>query len=124
MASDRSSLKKMFPIVLVYDGECSLCENFKERVMKWAPPGSVRPLTLKNGEVDHLLPEMTSDDRRQSFHLVWRDGRVKSGSLALPDILRLRSIGRPLAWALEHLPGGKAFMERLYIWVATHRTRS
>lgn len=110
-------------MVLVYDGECSLCENFKNQVIKWDRRHRVTPVTLQDPQVDRWLPGMSETDRKSSFHLVWSDGRVKSGPRAIPDVVRLWRGGRVIAWSLEHVPGGSRLMERLYEAIATRRSR-
>ena len=106
------------PIVL-YDADCGVCLWSMARVLAWDRRRRLRPLALQAPEADALLGGMDHERKMASWHLVSAGGNVQSAGRALVSLLRMLPGGRPLAAALERVPGGP---DRLYFAVAERRS--
>lgn len=106
---------------LIYDENCPLCIRFLDEVKRRDRVGRIEPVGFEDPRIRQLTPGMTEEQLRRSFHLVFPDGRVVSGSRAVPALLKLLPGGKVPGWLLEHLPGSAWLSEKLYAWIATHR---
>jgi predicted DCC family thiol-disulfide oxidoreductase YuxK len=105
---------------VLYDGDCGLCRWTVDKLLWWDRRRRLREVALQDPEAARLLPGMDDDERMGSFHLVGSDGSVVSGAPAIPAVLRLVPLGRPLAAVADAAPGLTA---RGYRWVTEHRLR-
>lgn len=111
------------PAFLVYDGQCQLCWNAKEVIVGLSRSGALTPVPFGDPRVSTLLPGFEASRAEGNFHLVWEDGRVKSGSEAIPDVLRLLPGGAGPAWLVEHVPGFGWVNGWLYRIISKYRPR-
>jgi predicted DCC family thiol-disulfide oxidoreductase YuxK len=106
------------PRTILYDRDCGFCRFSLGLILRWDTGGRLRPVALQEEEADRLLAGMPQDKRESSWHLVERDGRVRSAGAAFPPLLRLLPRGRRLAAVFDRFPQAT---ERGYRWVADHR---
>lgn len=111
MRSDR-------PYLLLYDGECSLCVGFSKAVRRWDRRKRIDLVPFDDPRVRSIAPGMSEETLRRSFHLAFPDGRIRSGSQAMPDLLSLLPGWKTVGWLLRHLPGALWLSEQLYAWIA------
>jgi len=111
-------LSKMDQAVLLYDRACGFCRWSTTRILAWDRRGRLRAVALQDPEADRLLSSIEPARRMGSWHLVTRDGRVRSGGAAIGTLARLLPGGAPLAFLAEAFPG---LTERAYRWTAEHR---
>jgi predicted DCC family thiol-disulfide oxidoreductase YuxK len=104
---------------ILYDADCGFCRWSLAWVMRWDRRRCLRPVALQDAEGERLLPGMGEEERMASWHLVTPDGRIHSAGAAAAPLLRLLPAGRPLASVADAFP---RLTERLYRWVADHRT--
>jgi predicted DCC family thiol-disulfide oxidoreductase YuxK len=104
--------------ILLYDDDCGFCRWSTAKVLAWDRDHRIRAVALRSAEADRLLFRMDPARRMGSWHLVTRDGAVRSGGAAVGTLARLLPGGAPLAFLAEALPG---LTERGYRWTAKHR---
>jgi predicted DCC family thiol-disulfide oxidoreductase YuxK len=104
--------------VLLYDDDCGFCRWSTAKLLAWDRHGHVRAVALRSAEADLLFTRMDPARKIGSWHLVSRDGTVRSGGAAVGTLARLLPGGTPLALLAEALPG---LTERAYRWTAEHR---
>jgi predicted DCC family thiol-disulfide oxidoreductase YuxK len=104
--------------VLLYDDDCGFCRWWTAKVLAWDRARRIRAVALRSAEADRLLSPMEPARRMGSWHLVTREGRVRSGGAAIGTLARLLPGGAPLAFLAEAFPG---LTERAYRWTAEHR---
>lgn len=110
------------PYFLLYDGECRLCVGFANEVRRRDRRGRMELVPFEDPRIPSIVPGMSGETLRNSFHLVSPDGRVVSGANAMPDLLSLLPGWKPAGWLLRRLPGAPWLSERLYAWIAAPRT--
>ena len=109
----------MTPAPILYDADCGFCRWSLSRFLAWDRHGRLRPVALQDPEADALLPNMSEEEKMDSWHLVV-DGRVYSAGAAFPPLFRLLPGGRPFAALAAAFPGAT---ERLYRFVSRNRGR-
>jgi predicted DCC family thiol-disulfide oxidoreductase YuxK len=108
----------MTPVPVIYDSDCGFCRVTLALLLRWDTRGTLRPVALGTEEADALLHGMPEEERMASWHLV-EGGTVRSAGAAFPPVLARLPGGAPLARVTERFPGAA---DRLYRWVAGHRT--
>lgn len=108
------------PAVVIYDGECPVCQGGVRWVERRALPGRFEFLPCQSPERRTRFPWMTEESCLEAVQLVLSDGRVLSGDAAVPEILKRLRGWRWLA-RLFRLPGVKFLAPPAYRWVARHR---
>jgi predicted DCC family thiol-disulfide oxidoreductase YuxK len=106
--------------VLIYDEDCGFCRWSVDRILAWDREHRLRPVALQTPEADELLHDLPLERRRASWHLVTRDGAVRSGGAGAAPLLRRLPGGAPMALVAETLPGPTDAAYRL---VARNRDR-
>jgi predicted DCC family thiol-disulfide oxidoreductase YuxK len=95
---------------LLYDADCGVCKFILARVIELDRAGRYRPLALQDPRAAELLPDLSEEQRLQSFHIVDADGTVHSAGDGLAELVPL----------LDRAPRGVA--ERAYWLVAGNRS--
>jgi predicted DCC family thiol-disulfide oxidoreductase YuxK len=102
---------------VIYDADCGFCRWSLAVLLRPSAPGVLRPLPLGTAEADHLLADLTPDERATSWHLVLGRARFSAGAALAPAVALLPR-GRRSAAMLARIP---SLTERGYGWVADHR---
>ena len=106
--------------VLIYDGECPLCQGSVRLVRSRIRSGELELLPFQAPDRAARYPELTEEACQQGIQLVLPDGRAVAGSEAVPETLaRLRG-WRWLSHVLR-TPGVKLLVRYLYRWIARNR---
>ncbi len=105
--------------VIVYDGECTRCRRWVERVGALDPAGQLRAVPLQDASAARVTGRSPEQLLRE-VHLVHPDGGVVHGAEAVRDVLRYLRGGRLVAW-LFALPGVSWIATRAYARVARRR---
>jgi predicted DCC family thiol-disulfide oxidoreductase YuxK len=103
--------------IAIYDSGCGFCRWSLAVLLSADRRGALRPLALGTEEADHLLADLTVEERDASWHLVI-EGRRSSAGAALAPALRPLPAGRILAAPFARFPRST---ERGYRWIADHR---
>ncbi len=106
--------------VLIYDGECPICQRAVRWVKKAMVPGTIELMPCQDPERSTRFPEMPQAQCMEAMQFVTPTGEVLSGTDALPHILRRMRGWRWLAWFLE-LPLIRHLAPPVYRWVARNR---
>ena len=81
-------------LLLFYDEECPVCRASVRAILRLAPRSPIRPVGLRTDLARRSLPDASSAERLQAFHVVDADGHHWKGPSAIPPLLeavRLRS---------------------------------
>jgi predicted DCC family thiol-disulfide oxidoreductase YuxK len=104
---------------VLYDADCGFCRWSLGRLLALDRGHNLRPVALDTPAADHLLADLTPEQRASSWHLIAPDGRRESGGTAAVPLLRLLPGGRAPAAVLARVP---RLTERTYRWIAAHRS--
>ncbi len=107
-------------VVLIYDGECPLCQGGMRWVKRHALPDQFEFVTCQSPERRARFSWMPEESCMEAIQLVLPDGEVLAGDAAISEILRRLRGWRWLARLFE-IPGMRWLAPRLYQWVARHR---
>ena len=112
---------------LLYDRNCSLCENFKKTIEGLDIYKRIHPLSLQDSRAINLLPQRileTIEDSKitqgESVYLITPEGEVMIAEMAVTQIFRLLPLLGPLGWILEHFPGKNRINPFLYQLFSSH----
>src|SRR5689334_4389649 len=105
--------------VLIYDADCHFCRRW---VARWRQTTGeeVEYLPLQDSGLGKRFPEALRSELLESVHLVQPDGQVFSGAEAV-----FRCLATGNKWPLrvyQEIPLFATLSEKLYRFVATHRT--
>ena len=106
---------------LLYDDDCPLCLHFQEWVQRRDRHHIIEPVGFKDARIPKIVPQISAERLQKSFHLVMPDGKVLSGSRAMPTLLGLLPGWKIVGWLLRVLPGANIVSDRIYRWIASHR---
>jgi predicted DCC family thiol-disulfide oxidoreductase YuxK len=112
--------RRMAEVTLLYDRDCGFCRWCLGKVLAWDRGRSLRPAAIQSEEADRLLTGMPEDERLASWHLVSRDGTVRSAGAAFPALFRLLPGAAPLGALTARAPRAT---DHAYRWVAGNRSR-
>jgi predicted DCC family thiol-disulfide oxidoreductase YuxK len=106
--------------VLIYDGNCPICQRAIEWIKGNERKDSFEMLPCQSEEVRRRFPSIEESVCMRAMELILPDGQILSGERALPEILRRLKHYR-LAARLFRLPGSKILARSFYRWFARHR---
>jgi predicted DCC family thiol-disulfide oxidoreductase YuxK len=110
----------MTAAVVIYDGNCGLCQGSVAWLARRAVRGRFEFLPCQAAERRARFPWMEERACLEAIQLVLPDGRVLNGAGAIPEILRRLRGWRRLA-PLFGVPGVDLLARVVYRWVARHR---
>lgn len=111
----------MHRTTVLYDADCGFCRWSADRLRTW--DGSrerLRFVSLQSPEADALIDHMDDGARFASWHVVTRDGRVRSAGAGVAPVLHQLRGGTIPAIVAERFP---ATTERAYRWLVRNRLR-
>ena len=114
------TLQERRKAVLIYDGNCPVCQRAIEWIQANQRKDSFEILPCQSDEVRRRFPSIEESVCLTAMQLILPDGQTLSGEAALPEILRRLRHYRLAAWLLR-LPGSKILARVLYRWFARHR---
>jgi predicted DCC family thiol-disulfide oxidoreductase YuxK len=106
--------------VLIYDGECPLCQTAVRWLRTRVPGETLETLPCQDPARAERFPQVTRAACMEAVQLVRPSGAVLSGDAAVPALLRLTPRWGWLGRLLE-LPGLRAFRPTVYRWIARNR---
>lgn len=104
------------PSLLLYDGECPLCQRAKTWVEQHVSANAIETLPCQDETRPQRAPTVSDADCLSAMQLITPDGRVYAGERAFPHILRHTRYGKYIGW-LFYLPGAGL----IYRFIARHR---
>ena len=107
--------------VVIYDGLCSFCLRWVERLRRWDRRGLLEFMPLQAPEARDLSGRST-EELVHSMHFVRADGEVFTGAAAVRQAL-LHTRWRTLTRTISAVPGLMFVAEWVYVRVAANRSR-
>lgn len=108
--------------MLLYDGDCRLCQAASLRLEHWARRGSIARRDFQDPAVLAQYPQVSYERCMRELLLITPDGRVFGGLQAVVEALDTRGG----AWRLVRVyywPGLRALADGVYAWIARNRYR-
>ena len=108
--------------VVIYDGECGICEAHVSKLPWWDCEHRLSYLSLHERQVAERWPQLPPERLLQEMCIVDTQGREHWGPEAIRYLTRRL---RRLWWLFPvlHLPGIMFIWQPLYRWVANNRYR-
>jgi predicted DCC family thiol-disulfide oxidoreductase YuxK len=104
----------MSKYVIAYDADCGPCTRFKNAVDILDRYNRLDFLSLSKADELGLLDKIPQSLKYASFHLISPSGDVISGADALPHLIGLFPLGRPISKGITLLPGAKRMTRFVY----------
>ena len=112
------------PAVLIYDGECPVCQGAVEWVRRNAAADAFEFFSCHSEDLPRRFPAIERAACLEAMHLVLPDGSILIGEKAAPEILsRLQARRHRWTAALFRLPGAGVLSRAFYRWFAGRRHR-
>lgn len=99
--------------VLLFNGECSVCKNISNWVIRSDEPSNggfqainERPIGHDPDVLKQIHPGLNIWDVYEAIHVIMPDGTIKRGGEAIAEVLRRLPATRRLAWLLDVGIGG------------------
>ena len=108
--------------VVLYDGNCKLCDAGSRRLVRMARPRAVERVDFQEPGALDPFPGLTHDDCMKQMYLVAPDGRLYAGFEAAVRAVATR---RGVGWIafMYYVPGIRHLCDLLYRWIAARRYR-
>jgi len=100
--------------LLVFDANCGPCNRFKQTVDLLDTYDRFGFKSLTQADEEGFLDSIPKPMRYISFHLVTPEGVVISGANAIPTLVGLLPMGRPVSGLITSAPGGLRLIGFLY----------
>jgi predicted DCC family thiol-disulfide oxidoreductase YuxK len=100
--------------ILAYDADCGPCTKFSYAVDILDKHEKIDFISLTKADQKGLLDKISAPLRYKSFHLIFPNGEIKSGSEALIELVAILPGGRIISPIINYLPGGKQFVHFIY----------
>ncbi len=105
---------------LVYDGDCSFCRRWVDRIARGDRSGTFEFVARQTEGLTERFPKLIEGDFNTGMRLITPDGTVHVGADAAYQIVRRLGYVRRIAW-LYHVPGIHWITRTGYAWIAAHR---
>src|ERR671930_1547989 len=109
--SAKSSLSRY---ILAYDADCGPCTRFAHVVDSLDKSEIIDFISLTLADQKGLLDTISPPLRYKSFHLIFPNREVKSGSEALVELIAILPGGKIISPIVNYFPGGKPFVSFIY----------
>lgn len=110
------------PYVLIYDGQCKVCQRLARRLQRWDRDKVLEIVPSQAPGIRARFPWIPSRAYAESIQLVGPGGRTWQAAAAVERILDLMPHGRLVTWIFS-IPFARRLAERLYRWFARNRYR-
>ncbi len=100
--------------ILAYDADCGPCTRFSRVVNILDRYKKIDFISLTKADQKALLDKIPTSLRYKSFHLILPNREVKSGSVALLELITILPGGRIASPIINYLPGGKRIVHFIY----------
>jgi predicted DCC family thiol-disulfide oxidoreductase YuxK len=108
--------------VVLYDGQCKLCDAGSQRLLRMARRGAIGRVDFQQPGALDPFPGLTHHACMKQMYLVAPDGQLYAGFEAAVQAVATR---RGIGWIayLYYIPGIRQLFDLLYRWIAAHRYR-
>ena len=104
--------------ILAYDAYCGPCRRFRRAVDILDKHEKIDFISLTNADQAGLLDKIYAPLRYKSFHLIFPDGEITSGSDALLKLIGILPGGKIISQLIDCLPGGKQSIRFIYATIS------
>ncbi len=108
--------------MVVYDGECALCNRFVRLLRRWDRRNEFELLPFQDPSVPRRFPWIPAEAFQEALQVIGEEGRTWAGARGVEEILRRLPPGRFLSY-LFHLPFARRVASAVYRRVAENRRR-
>ena len=112
--------RKSGQAVLIYDGECPVCQKTVAWIRENMRKDAFEMLLCQAEETRTRFPSVEQAVCMRAMQLILPDGQVLGGEKALPEIVKRLKRFSPAA-ALFDLPGSETLSRSFYRWFADNR---
>ena len=105
---------------LVYDGHCSFCRCWVDRLARRDRSGTFECVARQTEGLTKRFPKLIEGDFNTGMRLIMPDGAVHVGADAAYQIVRRLRYWRRIA-GLYHVPGIHRLTRIVYAWIAANR---
>lgn len=100
--------------ILVYDADCGPCSRFAHVVNSLDKYEKIDFMSLTIADQEGLLDRIPVTLRLGSFHLIAPNGKTKSGSEGLLELIAILPGGKVISPIINYLPAGKMIVRFIY----------
>ncbi len=100
--------------IVAFDSDCGPCTKFSHLIDRLDRYDKIVCLPILVAEKNGLLDKVPQLLHYKSFHLIFTDGQVVSGSEAILPLISILPMGRLMFPLLNYFPGGKRFVRFVY----------
>jgi len=101
--------------ILTYDEHCGPCTKFSHAVDILDRYQKIDFMSLTTADQKGLLDKIPASRRYKSFHLIMPNREeVKSGSVAVVELIALLPGGKVISPLINYFPGGKQIVHFIY----------
>ena len=99
---------------MAYDADCGPCTRFRHAVDILDKYQKIDFISLTKADQKGLLDKIPASMRYKSFHLIFPNREVKSGSDALVELVAILPGGSVSSSIINYFPGGKQIVHFIY----------
>ncbi|OUR93466.1 hypothetical protein A9Q84_18505 [Halobacteriovorax marinus] len=102
-------VQKSFELpLLVYDGECSMCERFAKSIHKFDSTSHINIHSFHDEDIFANFPMLNAEDCDKEVHLILEDQSVLRGARVVEYLVTLNPMIKKISWLVESDAGRKA----------------
>ena len=105
---------------LVYDGHCSFCRRWVDRIARRDRSGTFEFVARQTEGLTKRFPKLIEGDFNTGMRLITPDDAIHVGADAAYQVVRRLRYWERIAW-LYHVPGIRWFTRAVYGWIAANR---
>jgi len=94
--------------LLVYDGDCSMCERFAKSIQRFESTEHIHIHSFRDEEVFTTFSMLNSKDCDKEVHLILEDRSVLKGARVIEHLITLNPKIKKISWLIESDAGRKA----------------
>ncbi|WP_127716498.1 thiol-disulfide oxidoreductase DCC family protein [Halobacteriovorax sp. HLS] len=96
------------PPLLIFDGECSLCNRFAHSIKKFESTSHIEIESLHNDAIYIDHPYLSKEECEKKLHLVIDRDTILEGAAAVEHLIKLNPAIKKISWLIESDAGQKA----------------
>lgn len=100
--------------ILAYDADCGPCTRFAHVVNSFDKYKKIDFMSLTIADQEGLLDRIPVTIRFRSFHLIAPNGKIKSGSEGLLELIAILPGGKVISPIINYVPAGKLIVRFIY----------
>lgn len=94
--------------LLIFDGECSLCNRFASSINRYESTSHIETRSLHEDSIFDELPYLEKEECSKSVHLILDEATILKGPEVLEHLIKLNPAIKKISWLIESNAGQKA----------------